>query len=251
MIILKTPQEIEEMKPAGRLVADCHQAVAAMIRPGITTLEINDFVEELLSKQGAVPPTKGYHGFQFATCASVNDVIAHGFPNRTPLQNGDIVTIDIIAELNGWVGDSAWSYGVGDISAEAQRLMDVTRESMYRGIAKALPGNRLGDVMYEVQSYAEAHGYGVVRDLLAHGIGRSMHEEPGYNHIGRPGKGLRLKEGMVITIEPMINEGTWKMYVEQDGWTARTADGKLSAQYEHTIAITKDGPLILTEQTAP
>jgi methionyl aminopeptidase len=248
MIIIKTPEEIEAMRPAGRLVADCHLEIAKMIKPGITTLEINDYVEALLSKHGATPPTKGYHGYPFATCASVNDVIAHGFPNKYPLQAGDIVTIDIIASLNGWVGDSAWTYAVGDISPEAERLMEVTKESMYRGIAKAVPGNRLGDVMHEVQSYAETNGYSVVRDLLMHGIGRSMHEEPGYPHVGRPGKGLRLKEGMVITIEPMINEGTWGMFVEEDGWTARTIDGKLSAQYEHTVAITKDGPVVLTEQ---
>lgn len=248
MIILKTPQEIDEMRAAGRFVADCHLEIARMIRPGVTTLEINDHVEKLLAQRGATPPTKGYHGFAFATCASVNDVIAHGFPNRTPLREGDIVTIDIIAELNGWVGDSAWSYAVGTISPEAQRLLDVAKECMYRGIAKAVPGNRLGDVMHEVQSYAEDSGYSVVRDLLGHGIGRSMHEEPGYPHVGSPGKGMRLKEGMVITIEPMINEGTWRMTVDPDGWTARTADGRLSAQYEHTVAITKDGPLVLTEQ---
>lgn len=246
MILLKSKQEIAEMKQAGALVAACHRQVAAMIRPGVTTHEIDQAVERFMTSMGGRPFTKGYKGYPYATCASVNDVIAHGFPSREPLKSGDIVKIDIVAEYGGWLGDSAWCYAVGDISPEALRLMRVAKECLFRGIEKATVGNRLGDVQHAVQSHAEANGYSVVRDLLAHGVGRSLHEEPSYAHVGTPGRGIRLKEGMVFTIEPMLNEGEYHMFVDTDGWTARTMDGKLSAQYEHTIAITADGPLILT-----
>ncbi|KEQ21765.1 type I methionyl aminopeptidase [Paenibacillus tyrfis] len=248
MIILKTKQEIELMKQAGQLVAACHQEIAKLVQPGITTFEIEDLVDTMITKHGGKPHTKGYNGYKYATCASVNDVIAHGFPSRTPLREGDIVTIDIVAELDGWLGDSAWCYAVGPISDEARRLMEVTKQCLDLGIAQAFAGNRLGDITHAVQSHAERNGFSVVRDLLAHGIGRDMHEEPNYAHVGPPGKGVRLKEGMVFTIEPMLNAGTHHMYIEADGWTARTADGRLSAQYEHTIAITEDGPLVLTDQ---
>jgi len=246
VIILKSMEEIAEMKKAGALVAACHKQVAAMIKPGVTTLEIDQAVERFMRSMGGSPVTKGYKGYPFATCASVNDVIAHGFPNRQPLRSGDIVKIDIVAEFGGWVGDSAWCYAVGDISPAARKLMRVTKECLLRGIEKAVVGNRIGDVMHTIQSHAEQNGYSSVRDLLAHGVGRSLHEEPNLVHIGKPGRGLRLKEGMVFTLEPMINEGTHLMYVDDDGWTARTFDGKLSAQYEHTIAITAKGPIILT-----
>ncbi|MED0704673.1 type I methionyl aminopeptidase [Aneurinibacillus aneurinilyticus] len=248
MIILKTAREISLMKEAGEILAACHKKIASLIEPGITTREIDNFTEKFLKKHKATPEQKGYRGFPFATCASVNDVIAHGFPSKTPLKDGDIVTIDMVVNLNGWLADSAWTYPVGTISAEAQRLLTVTRECLNLGIEKALVGNRIGDVTHAIQTHAEGAGFSVVRDLLGHGIGQSMHEEPTFMHVGKPGKGARLKEGMVFTIEPMINVGTYKMYVEDDGWTARTLDGSLSAQYEHTIAITKDGPLILTQQ---
>ncbi|WP_028560425.1 type I methionyl aminopeptidase [Paenibacillus pinihumi] len=248
MITLKSPRQIEEMKQAGRMVADCHKEIAAMIRPGITTLEINDYVERRLAEMGGSQFTKGYNGYEYAICASVNDVIAHGFPDKKPLRSGDIVKIDIVAIADGWIGDSCWCYAVGDISPEAQRLMQITKECMDLGISQAVAGNRLGDVQHAIQQHAEAHGYSVVRDLLGHGVGRELHEEPNYPHVGLPGKGVRLKEGMVFTIEPMLNEGTYEMKIDADGWTARTADGRLSAQYEHTIAITKDGPLVLTSQ---
>lgn len=248
MIILKTDDEISKMKQAGAIVAACHKEVARMIQPGITTLEINDAVAILIKKLGANQVTKGYNNFPAETCASVNDVIAHGFPSKTPLQNGDIVTIDIVVELDGWHGDSGWTYAVGTISDEADRLMKITKECLYRGIAQAVAGNRLGDVTHAIQSYAESNGYSVVRELNAHGIGRSLHEEPSYPHVGKAGKGIRLKEGMVLTIEPMINVGTYLMTIDDDNWTARTFDGKLSAQYEHTIAITANGTVILTDQ---
>ncbi|MGP0585834.1 type I methionyl aminopeptidase [Paenibacillus timonensis] len=248
MIILKSPREIEEMKRANQIVADCHREVAKMIGPGITTQEINDFVARHITKLGGKQFTKGYNGFPAETCASVNDVVAHGFPSNRPLQNGDLLKLDIVAEADGWFGDSCWCYAVGQVSPEAEKLMRVTKECLELGIAQALPGNRLGDVTSVIQKHAEANGYAVVRDLLGHGIGRSLHEEPNYEHIGVAGKGIRLKEGMVFTIEPMINEGTFRIAIDDDGWTARTADGKWSAQYEHTIALMADGPLILTAQ---
>lgn len=248
MIILKSPKEIEEMKTANEIVADCHRQIAKLIEPGITTLEINDFVAKHITKLGGKQFTKGYNGFPAETCASVNDVVAHGFPGRTPLKEGDIAKIDIVAEYGGWFGDSAWCYAVGNISDTARKLMDVTKECLYLGIQQAVPGNRLGDITSVIQAHAESNGFSVVRDLLGHGVGRSLHEEPNFEHVGHAGKGIRLKEGMVLTVEPMINEGTWRITVDDDEWTARTADGKLSAQYEHTIAITADGPLILTAQ---
>jgi len=251
MVILKSPREIELMRKPGELVAACHREIAKMIRPGVTTREIDSFTEKWIRRHGANPTTIGYNGYKYATCASVNDVIAHGFPGDTPLQDGDLVTIDIVADYEGWVGDSAWTYAVGTISDEAEKLMRVAKECLYLGIEQTMVGNRIGDVMHAVQSHAEQNGFSVVRDLLGHGVGKSLHEEPNYPHIGKPGKGFRLKEGMVLTIEPMINVGTYRMTIDKDGWTARTADGKLSAQYEHTIAITEDGPILLTDQGAP
>ncbi|TCZ74331.1 type I methionyl aminopeptidase [Paenibacillus albiflavus] len=248
MIILKSNDEIRKLKEAGEVVAACHKEIAGMMKPGVTTHEINDKVVKIINKLGAKQVIKGYRGFPAETCASVNDVIAHGFPNDTPLLNGDIVTIDIVAELDGWIGDSAWTYAIGDISDEAKRLMRVTKEALYKGIEKSIAGNRLGDVQHAVQSHAEKNGFSVVRELYAHGVGRNLHEDPGYPHVGMPGKGIKLREGMVFTIEPMINVGTYLMTIDDDNWTTRTFDGKLSAQYEHTIAITSNGPLILTDQ---
>lgn len=248
MIILKSREEIEQLRLAGQLVARCHQEIRPMIKPGVTTMQINQYVEHLIKKLGGEQYLKGYHGFPAATCMSANDVIAHGFPSSKPLEEGDILKVDIVAVYNGWVGDSAWCYAVGRIDEEAERLMKVAKECLYKGIEQAVAGNRIGDVTHQIQQHAESQGFSVVRDLLAHGVGRSVHEEPNFPHVGKPGKGFRLKAGMVITIEPMINAGTYRMTVDEDGWTTRTADGKWSAQYEHTVAITEDGPLILTEQ---
>jgi methionyl aminopeptidase len=247
MIVYKTPEEIKRMRTTGRIVAECHAELASMVRPGTTTLAINDFVERFLEKKGASQVTKGYKGFPYATCASVNDVIAHGFPDNTPLWEGDIVTIDIVAKYKGWMADSAWTYAVGAISPEAHKIMKVTKECLYLGIERALVDSKIGDVMHAVQTHAERNGFSVVRDLVGHGIGRNLHEAPSFAHVGLPGRGLTLKEGMVITIEPMLNAGTNEMFIDMDGWTARTLDGRISAQYEHTIAITKNGPIILTE----
>ncbi|MGG4449525.1 type I methionyl aminopeptidase [Brevibacillus sp. HB1.2] len=248
MIILKTPEEIELMHAAGKTLAACHREIAKMIRPGISTWEIDQFVEEFLAKNGATPEQKGFHGYPYATCGSVNDVICHGFPKKEPLRDGDIVTIDMVVRKNGWLADSAWSYEVGTVSPEAKRLLEVTEKSLYLGIEQAVVGNRIGDISHAIQTYAQAQGYSVVRDFTGHGIGQEMHEEPFVPHFGPPGRGQRLKEGMVITIEPMLNIGTYHATVDEDGWTARTRDGKLSAQYEHTLAITADGPVILTKQ---
>lgn len=248
MITLKTKEQIEYMKKAGEILAACHREIAKMIRPGITTQEIDQFAEAFMKKNGATPEQKGYNGYQYATCASVNDVICHGFPGKYALKDGDIVTIDMVVNLNGWLADSAWSYAVGEVTPEAQHLLDVTKNSLYKGIELAVVGNRIGDISNAIQVYAEGEGLSVVREFIGHGIGEKMHEEPQVPHYGPPHRGPRLKEGMVITIEPMLNIGTFRSKLDSNGWTARTMDGSLSAQYEHTIAITADGPVILTAQ---
>lgn len=248
MIIIKTKEQIAKMNEAGKLLAECHRLIAGMIKPGVTTMEIDQFVEKFLAEHGAHPEQKGYNGYPYATCASVNDVICHGFPSDVPLKDGDIVTIDMVVKLNGWLADSAWSYAVGNISEEAQHLLDVTKKALYLGMEQAAIGNRIGDISNAIQAFAESENLSVVRDFIGHGIGEDMHEEPQVPHYGPPHRGTRLKEGMVITIEPMLNIGSYGTKIDADGWTARTIDGKLSAQYEHTLAITKDGPLVLTEQ---
>lgn len=248
MVIIKTMEEIEKMQKAGEILANCHKEIAKIIKPGISTIEIDEFAEEYMKKHGSTPEQKGYEGYPFATCASVNDEICHGFPNKKPLKNGDIVTIDMVVNLDGWLADSAWSYAVGDISLEAEKLLKVTKNALYIGIEKAVIGNRIGDISHAIQEYVEGEGFSVVRDFVGHGIGRNMHEDPQVPHFGRPGRGLRLMEGMVLTIEPMVNVGTYRCKIDENQWTARTLDGKLSAQYEHTLAITKDGPIIITKQ---
>jgi methionyl aminopeptidase len=248
MIVLKTEREIQLMHEAGKLLAACHKEIAKLIQPGISTLEIDEFVEQFLTKHGATPEQKGYKGYPYATCASINDEICHGFPRKEPLKNGDIVTIDLVVNLHGALADSAWTYAVGEISSETQQLLDVTKKALYKGIEQAIIGNRIGDIGHAIQTYVEPYGFSVVRDFTGHGIGKTIHEDPFIPHFGTKGKGQRLKEGMVITIEPMINMGAWESKMDDNGWTARTVDGSLSAQYEHTIAITKNGPLILTEQ---
>lgn len=248
MIILKREEEIQKMKEAGVILANIHKEIAKMIKPGITTMEIDEFVEDYLKKNNAYPEQRGYQGYPYATCASINDEICHGYPRKEPLKDGDIVTIDMVVNLDGWLADSAWSYAVGNVSDEANKLLEITKESLYKGIEQATVGNRLGDIGHAIQSFVESHGYSVVRDFVGHGIGKKMHEDPQVPHYGVPGRGQRLVEGMVITIEPMINIGKYHMKIDDNDWTARTVDGELSAQYEHTIAITKDGPVILTDQ---
>lgn len=236
------------MREAGRILAECHQGIARLIGPGITTLEIDRFVESFLAERGATPEQKGYRGFPFATCASVNDVVCHGFPNDRKLQAGDIVTIDIVVNKNGWLADSAWSYRVGKVGPDAEKLLQTTEKALDAGIAQASPGNKIGDIGYAVQRVATAANVGIVRALIGHGIGRSMHEPPDVPNFGRPKSGVTLRPGMVITIEPIFTGGdTGAVLWEDDGWTIRSADGSLGAHYEHTLAITEDGPLVLTK----
>lgn len=248
MITLKSEREIEAMKKSGELLASIHVALRDFIKPGVTTAEIDKFVQNKIEAAGAVAAQIGYEGYDFATCTSVNDEICHGFPSNYKLKSGDIVKVDFCVDLDGAISDSCWCYAVGEITDEHQRLMEVTKEAMYRGIAQAKVGNRIGDIGHAIQSYAEAEGFGVVRDFIGHGIGPTIHEDPQVPHYGLPGKGLRLKEGMTITIEPMITTGTWKMKMDNNGWTARTRDGGYCAQYEHSLVITADGPVLLTQQ---
>lgn len=247
MIIIKTREEIMKMKMAGEILAACHRELEAFIKPGIATMDIDKYVENFMKENGVTAEQKGYHGYPYATCTSVNDVICHGFPSDMVLADGDIITVDMVVNLDGWLADSAWSYSVGNISEQSQKLLDVTKESLFKGIEQAVVGNRIGDISHAIQVYAEAQGFSVVRDFIGHGIGQKMHEEPQVPHYGPPNRGTRLKEGMVLTIEPMLNTGTYRTKIDADGWTARTFDGGLSAQYEHTLAILEEGPLILTQ----
>lgn len=248
MIIIKNKDEIEKMDLSGNIISGMHEALRGYVKPGITTLQVNDFCEKFIRSKGAIPAQIGFEGFPYATCCSVNDEICHGFPSNYVLKSGDLLKVDTVVEFNGWMSDSCWSYGVGEIDDETKRLMDVTRECMYEGIKLAVIGNRLGDIGARIQSIAESNGYSVVREFTGHGIGRGMHEDPMVLHYGKEHRGLRLQEGMVITIEPMINIGDYKLTIDDNGWTARTLDGKKSCQYEHTLAITKDGPRILSKQ---
>ncbi|MBU5212705.1 type I methionyl aminopeptidase [Heyndrickxia oleronia] len=248
MITYKSQREIDMMKKAGELLAKAHKEIAKRIKPGVTTLEIEEFVDQFLKKHGATPEQKGYKGYEFATCASINDEICHGFPRKEPLQEGDIVTIDMVVNLNGALADSAWSYPVGKINKKTKELLDVTKEALYKGIEQVKIGNRIGDIGHAIQTYVEAQGFSVVRNFIGHGIGPTIHEKPEVPHFGLPGKGVRIKEGMVFTIEPMVNIGTFETKMDNNGWTARTRDGSLSAQYEHTVAVTKDGIIIITDQ---
>ncbi|ERT64663.1 MULTISPECIES: type I methionyl aminopeptidase [Peptoniphilus] len=248
MVNIYTKKDVLGMIEAGKVLAEVHRRLRTFIKEGVTTLEIDAYVESILKEFGATAEQKGYEGFPYATCASVNDEICHGFPTEYVLKDGDIVTIDMVVNLNGSLADSAWTYAVGDISEEARHLMDTTLKCLYLGIKEAKVGNRLGDIGHAIQSYAEGEGFSVVREFVGHGIGKTMHEDPQVLHYGEAGRGLRIQEGMVFTIEPMINEGTFNLKIDKNGWTARTRDGKLSAQYEHQLAITKDGPIIITDQ---
>ncbi|MUV36644.1 Methionyl aminopeptidase [Lentibacillus sp. JNUCC-1] len=248
MITRKSKREIEKMQKAGDLLVACHKEIKKMIKPGITTMEIEQFVEKYLAEHGATPEQKGYSDYPYATCASINDEICHGFPRDTQLKDGDIVTIDMVVNLNGGLADSAWTYAVGNVDEKGKQLMDVTKTALYKGIEQAKAGNRIGDIGHAIQAYAEGEGFSVVRDFTGHGIGPTIHEEPHIPHFGLPNKGLRLKEGMAITIEPMINEGDWKSKMDDNNWTARTIDKGRSAQYEHTLIVTKGEPIITTDQ---
>jgi methionyl aminopeptidase len=243
---IKSDTELEYMRSAGKVVADTLAMIQKVIKPGITTAEIDKLAEEFILAQGAIPSFKGYGGFPGSICASVNDVVIHGIPNDTVLVEGDIISVDCGAILNGYHGDAARTFPVGNISKEAQHLIDVTKESFFKGIEKAVVGNRLTDISAAIQKHAESFGYSVVRDFVGHGIGTSMHEDPQVPNYGTAGKGPKLVHGVVLAIEPMINMGNYKVKIKPDGWTVVTSDGKLSAHYENTIAITNDGVEILT-----
>lgn len=248
MITLKSPREIDAMAKSGEILAGIHVQLRDFIKPGLTTAQVDKFVQDKIEAAGAVAAQIGYEGYKYATCTSVNDEICHGFPSNYVLKDGDIIKVDFCVDLAGAISDSCWTYAVGQVSPENQALMEVTKEALYKGIEAAQVGNRIGDIGHAIQTYAEAKGYGVVRDFIGHGIGPTIHEEPGIPHYGTKGKGLRLKEGMTITIEPMITTGTWQMKMDNNGWTARTRDGGNCAQYEHSLVITKEGPRILTKQ---
>ena len=248
MITRKSRREIDAMKESGALLASIHEQLRDFIKPGITGHDIDQFVEKIIEDNGAVAAQIGYQGYEYATCISINDEICHGFPTDQVLKENDLVKVDMVIDLNGSFSDSCWAYVVGKGTEEVKNLMDVTLEALYKGIEAAQVGNRIGDIGAAIQNFVEPKGYSVVREFVGHGIGPTMHEAPSVPHYGIAGKGTRLKEGMTLTIEPMINTGTWKSKMDDNGWTARTEDGGLSCQYEHTIAITKNGPEILTMQ---
>jgi methionyl aminopeptidase len=246
MIILKTKREIEIMKKAGRLVAQSHELVRKNIKPGVTTKELDQLVEDFLRTHNAIPTFKGYNGFPFSICASVNEEVVHGFPSDRKLQIGDIISVDIGATFEGYVGDSAKTFLVGDVDEEKRHLVEATKQSFYEGIKFAKTTYRLSDISHAIQQYAESQGLSVVRDYVGHGVGKKMHESPQVPNFGKPDKGPRLQEGMVLAIEPMINSGVYNVKVLENGWTVVTVDGKPSAHYEHTVAITDGEPELLT-----
>jgi methionyl aminopeptidase len=246
LINLKTPAEIELIRASGRIASQTLDFLAEYARPGVTTEELNRLGHDFMVEQGAAPSTLGYRGYPKSMCISINEVVVHGIPGPRKLREGDIVTIDVTAYKNGFHGDTARTFLVGQVSPRARRLVDTTQESMDLAIQICRVGGHLGDIGAVVQSRVEAEGFSVVRAFVGHGIGRNFHEDPQVPYYGRSGTGVRLKEGMVLTIEPMINEGTWEVITQEDGWTAVTKDGLLSAQFEHTVAITENGPDILT-----
>lgn len=246
MISIKSAKEIEIMRIAGRIVAETHEKLKEVIKPGITTKELDIIAEDYIRKSGALPTFKGYYGYPASICTSVNDQVVHGFPGPVVLKDGDIIGIDIGATYDGYVGDAARTHGVGTISSDAERLIKVTKESFFAGIEYAREGYRLSDISHAIQKHVESHGYSVVRDLVGHGVGRQMHEDPQIPNYGLPGRGPRLQAGMCLAIEPMVNQGKYAVKTLKDGWTVVTIDGSLSAHYENTVVITKDKPELLT-----
>ena len=247
MIVLKSKSELELMRVAGSITAQALLVGGELVKPGITTAQIDKAINRFIKSQNAIPSFLGYGGFPASACISVNDEVIHGIPGKRVLLEGDIVSIDVGALYKGFHGDSAATFAVGRISSEATNLMEATKAGLYKGIEAAVVNNRVGDVSFAVQSYIEPLGYGIVRNFVGHGVGREMHESPEVPNFGNPGRGARLLAGMVIAIEPMINLGTGDVKTEADGWTIRTMDGRLSAHFEHTVAITENGPVILTQ----
>lgn len=250
MIHYKTDAEIALMKQSALLVSKTLTEVAKVLQPGMTTLDIDKLCYQFVKDHHAVPSFLNYHGYPYTICASVNDVVVHGFPNNNPIREGDIVSIDMGVILNGWHGDHAYSFIVGEVSEEILKLVRITKESLYKGIEKAIVGNRIGDIAYAIQEHTEIkHGYGVVRELVGHGIGRSLHEDPQVPNYGKRGNGPKLKENAVLAIEPMINLGSRAVFTEEDGWTVRTRDGKPSVHFEHDVCIKRGKALILSDYT--
>jgi methionyl aminopeptidase len=247
MVTIKTAQEIEYMKVAGKIVAEVHKLMEEVIKPGMTTLELDQIAEKKIIELGAIPAFKGYGGFPASICASVNEQVVHGIPDGRVLKKGDIISVDAGSKIKGYYGDGARTFPVGEISEEAERLIAVTRQSFFEGFKYCKVGYRLSDISHAVQKYVEENGFSVVRDYVGHGVGTALHEDPQVPNYGPPGKGLRLAAGMVIAIEPMVNAGTFRVKTLSNEWTVVTADGKLSAHHENTIAITEGEPIILTQ----
>ncbi len=247
MITIKSQSEIDLMRKAGKVVAECHELLKSKIKPGVTTLELNKIAEDFIRKNKAYPTFLGYYDYPFSICASLNEQVVHGFSTNIPLQDGDILSIDLGATLGGYVGDAARTHAVGQVSDEAKKLIAVTEQSFFKGIAYAKEGFRLSDISHAIQSHVESHGFSVVRDYVGHGIGKEMHEDPQVPNFGKPGYGPRLRTGMCLAIEPMVNVGHYGVNLLDDGWTVVTKDGSLSAHYENTIVITGSGdPEIFT-----
>ncbi len=250
MIIYKSNEEVELMRQSALLVSKTLAEVAAIIKPGVTTLALDKMIGEYIRDHKAVPSFLNYNGYPFNSCLSVNDVVVHGFPNKEELREGDIISVDIGVILNGWHGDHAYTFAIGDPGKEVMQLIKVTKESLFKGIEKSIAGNRIGDISFAIQEHTEKkYGYGVVRELVGHGLGRSMHEDPQVPNYGKRGSGPKLKEGMVLAIEPMINLGKKEVYTEDDGWTVRTKDGKPSVHFEHDVCIRKSRADILSNYT--
>ncbi|MBT3571356.1 MAG: type I methionyl aminopeptidase [Flavobacteriales bacterium] len=246
MIYYKTEEEIDLIRNSSLLVAKTHAEIAGLIKPGITTLALDKIAEEFIRDNGGVPAFKGYGGFPNTLCMSPNDQVVHGIPNDRVLEDGEILSVDCGVVMNGYFGDSAFTYEVGEVDTETKQLLKVTKESLYKGIEMAVSGNRIGDIGYAVQKHAESFGYGVVRELVGHGVGKNLHESPEVPNYGRRGRGAKLQEGLVIAIEPMINMGTRKIMQHNDGWTITTIDNKPSAHFEHTIVVRKGKAEILS-----
>ena len=246
MLVYKTEEEIELMRASAKVLAQAHGEVASMIKEGVTTRQLDLRAEEFIRDHGGTPSFKGYNGFPFSLCISPNSVVVHGFPGDHTLKSGDVVSVDAGVLLNGYHSDSAYTYPVGEVASEVLALLEDTKQSLYLGIEKAVAGNRLGDIGYAIQNFVEKRGYGVVRELVGHGVGRDLHEQPQVPNYGKRGAGIKLQPGLVLAIEPMVNLGTKNVVQEADGWTIRTKDRKPSAHFEHTVVVRKDKAEILT-----